>query len=171
MSSKGKEHDVVVKMAYYSTQMSADKNSLDPLRSMVGKETPVGAGTAPFFETALVFGFNIYSSPAMVQLNTSKAHEVVVFTYGAGDRLLFGWHFELWGHRLSALATGLWRQRAAGCSCCGAASAPLAAGAVGGAGSDALWPAHLQATGTGVQGVADAGAVVLETKHSQLCEH
>ena len=90
------------------------------------------------------------------KLSMSKVEGAMVYAQSTGNRSIFGSHFALWGHQLSGLAIDLWQQRAkrvaAGerpvapmvtraavdVAAVSSTGVPVAAGAVGGPGSDAL---------------------------------
>jgi len=180
-------NDFVVKMAYLQTQLSAGSNSLDRLRSMIVKEPPVEADSVLFFESTLVLASAYVARLLWAHLSMSEVHKAMIYALSTGNRSLFGWHFELWGHKLSEVAIDRWRERAKAVGSASAsapvagragvggsgpapsADVPVAGGVAVGAlatGTNAMWPDYIQATGTGIEGVAALTAMWLYWKPS-----
>ena len=184
-------NDAVVNMAYYSSQLSADKKSLDRLRAMMVTEDPEENGGRTFFETTLVLGSAHIARKLWFKLSIDEVQRGMMFAKSTMNQSLFGWHFELWCHKLSETAIDQWRQQAqsaaarkfpvasveAAAGVGGISAATMATGTVGvdatvtsgsivGTGFNASWPAYTQATGTGMNGIAALNTTWLYWKPS-----
>lgn len=97
-----------VRVAYYSTILSADENSIDRLRSMFAKpvtESPSQFDTTLFLISPFVAGLlrsKLTLADSIQGLNFAKRTEI-------GS--LYGWHFELWAHKVVEVASETQKSR------------------------------------------------------------
>jgi hypothetical protein len=101
-----------IQMAYYSSELSADPNSLDRLRSMIVKEDEISQtrSTWQHFET-----YMLLASPYVARLLQSKLMvddmlKALSFARNSGIGSLYGWQFGLWAHKITEIAIDKWCQ-------------------------------------------------------------
>ena len=111
---KAQANNDVVKMAYYSTTPNADRNSLDRLRAMSVVEPKRSVKSdRPHFETTLVLASSFVARRLWAKLELEEVNKAMIYAKSTGNTSLFGWHFELWGHKLVETAIDAWQKEAA----------------------------------------------------------
>mmetsp|Transcript_14870 Transcript_14870/g.41080 ORF Transcript_14870/g.41080 Transcript_14870/m.41080 type:complete len:657 (+) Transcript_14870:218-2188(+) len=163
---KAQANDAVVDMAYQSTELSTNKNSLDRLRSMivgeiVDEDTTNFEDYTPFFDTTLVLASAFVARLLWTKIDLSQVTKAMNYARSTGNNSLFGWHFELWGHKVSEAAIDEWRKEVTKARLLH----PPSGTAVHGVNSPPD-PDYIQATGTGLEGVGKLKAVWLYWKPS-----
>lgn len=152
---KAQANDVAVKMAYSSSELSADPNSLDRLRMMnVIERRLTVPGVRPFFDTTLVLASAFVARLLWTKLELSEVTNALNYARSTGNDSLYGWHFELWGHKVTEVAIDEWHKRSAAVAHDSPSSVKLPS------------PSYLQATGTGKDGVEELNAEWLYWKPS-----
>jgi hypothetical protein len=94
-----------LELAYQSTALSSSENSIDRLRAMFAQ--PLGSG----YTTVQYIGTPYLLRLIRSKITLKKTMEGLHFAENSGIQALYGWHFELFGHKVFMESSGHRRRR------------------------------------------------------------
>jgi hypothetical protein len=102
--------ETTIAMVYYSTVLSADPHSLDRLRSMIVREGENRHLKKQTFERRMLLASPYVAGLLQSKLTVEDMLKALNFAQNSRIGSLYGWHFELWAHKVTEIAIDKWRQ-------------------------------------------------------------
>jgi hypothetical protein len=88
-----------IKVAIVSTELSGTKDNKDRVRAMFAKNNGYMAGF-PTYETVQFLGSKYLARLLQSKLSLKDIIKALVYAKNSGIQSLYGWHFELFGHKI-----------------------------------------------------------------------